>query len=76
MRHPAGLLRLFASAAVALVAAEPARPAAQQPACEPKRLSCIAECRARYFTMDPKRDACIASCVAEANRCVREQAGK
>ncbi len=75
MRHSAGLLRLFASAALALVAAGPTRTAAQT-ACEAKRRACIAECRAQHFAIDPKRDACIASCVAEANRCVREQAGK
>jgi hypothetical protein len=75
MRHSAGLLRLFASATLALVAAEPTRTAAQT-GCETKRRSCIAECRAQYFTVDPKRDACVANCVAEANRCMREQAAQ
>src|SRR5215218_2177945 len=73
MRHSAGLLRLFASATLALVAAGPAQTAAQT-GCEAKRRSCVAECRAQYFTVDPKRDACIAKCEAEANRCMREQA--
>ncbi len=70
MRHPAGLLRLLASAVLVLAAAEPADKAAQA-ACEPKRRSCVAECRAQHFNMDPKRNACIANCVAEANRCTR-----
>ena len=73
MRHSAGLLRLFAAATLALVAAEPTYAAAQT-GCEAKRRSCIAECRAQHFAVDPKRNACIASCVAEANRCMREQA--
>ena len=75
MRHSAALLRLFASASLALVAAEPTHVAAQT-GCEAKRRSCIAECRAQYFAVDPKRDACIANCVAEANRCMREQAAQ
>jgi len=73
MHHSAGLLRLFASATLALVAADLTHEAAQT-GCETKRRSCIAECRAQYFTVDPKRNACIASCVAEADRCMREQA--
>lgn len=75
MRHSAGLLRLFVSASLALVTAEPLHKAAQT-GCEPKRRSCIAECRAQYFTIDPKRETCIANCVAEANRCMREQAAQ
>ena len=75
MRHSAGLLRLFASATLVLVAAEPAHGAAQT-GCETKRRSCIAECRAQYFAVDPKRDACIANCVAEADRFRREQTPK
>ena len=75
MRHSAGLLRLVASAALALVAVEPTHALAQT-GCEPKRQSCIAECRAQYFTVDPKRNACIANCVAEANRCMREKAAR
>ncbi len=73
MRYAAGLLRLFASATLALVAADLTHEAAQT-GCETKRRSCIAECRAQYFTIDPKRNVCIANCVAEANRCLREQA--
>lgn len=72
-RHSAGLLRLFAAAAFTLVALEPGHEVAQA-GCELRRQSCIAECRARYFTIDPKRDACIANCVAEATKCIREQA--
>ena len=73
MRHSAGLLRLFASATLVLVAAEPTRTAAQT-GCEQKRQACIAECRAQHFAVDPKRNACIAGCAAEADRCRREQA--
>ena len=75
MRYSASLLRLSASAAFALVAAEPTHAAAQTE-CEAKRRSCIAECRAQYFTIDPKRSTCIANCVAEADRCRREQAAQ
>ncbi len=73
MRHTAKLLWLFASATLALVAADLTHEAAQA-GCETKRRSCIAECRAQYFAVDPKRNACIANCVAEADRCMREQA--
>lgn len=73
MRHSVGLLRLFASATLVLIAAEPTHTVAQTE-CEAKRRSCIAECRAQYFTIDPKRNACIANCVAEANKCIRDQA--
>ena len=73
MRHSAGLLRLFASAILVLAAAEPTDKA-EHAACEPKRRSCVAECRAQHFNMDPKRNTCIANCVAEANRCTRGQA--
>jgi hypothetical protein len=73
MRHSTGLLRVFASATLALIAVEPTHAAAQT-GCEAKRQSCIAECHARYFTIDPKRNACIANCMAEANKCMREQA--
>jgi hypothetical protein len=66
-------MRLFAFATLVLVAVEPTRTAAQTE-CEVRRLSCVAECRAQYFTIDPKRNVCIANCVAEANRCLREQA--
>src|SRR4051794_5478277 len=75
MRHSAGLLRLFASATLAMGVALPAQTAAQT-GCEAKRRSCVAECRAQYFTVDPKRNACIAKCEAEASRCVREQAAR
>lgn len=73
MRHSTPLLRLFASAILVLVAAEPTDKAAGTE-CEPKRRSCTAECRAQHFSIDPKRNACIAKCVAEANKCMREQA--
>ena len=72
MRRSAPLVWLFASATLALVTAEPTHTLAQtQTECEPKRRSCIAECRAQYFSVDPKRSACIANCEAAANRCMR-----
>jgi hypothetical protein len=73
MCHSLGLLQFFASASLALIAAEPTHTVVQT-GCEAKRQSCIAECRAQYFTIDPKRNACIANCIAEANKCIREQA--
>lgn len=70
-------LWLLAFATLASVAAEPTHTLAQaQTECESKRRSCIAECRAQYFSIDPKRDACIAACVAEANKCVRKEAAQ
>ena len=75
MRRPADLLRLFGSVAFALAAAGPAHALAQAE-CEPRRRSCVAQCRAQYFTVDPRRDACVAKCAAEADRCAREQAGR
>lgn len=77
MRRFKPWLWLLAFAALASVAAEPTGALAQaQTECEAKRRSCIAECRAQYFSVDPKRDACIAACVAEANRCVRKEAAQ
>ena len=64
---------LFAATILlAQVAPEPPREAAQA-ACEARRQSCVAECRARHFGVDPRRAACTANCSAEADRCVREQ---
>ena len=77
MRRSMPSVWLFASAALALIAAEPTHTLAQtQTECEPKRRSCIAECRAQYFTVDPKRGMCIANCEAEANKCVRKEAAQ
>ena len=76
MRRPADLLRLFGSVAFALLAAAGPTHALAQAGCEPRRRSCVAQCRAQYFTLDPKRDACVAKCAAEADKCAREQAGR
>ncbi len=67
------LSRFVASATLALIAAEPIQAVAQTK-CEAKRRSCIAECHARFFTVDPKRNKCIADCMTEENKCRREQA--
>jgi len=40
-------------------------------ACEPRRDSCIAECRARLFSIDPKRGSCIDDCSTKADRCTQ-----
>lgn len=37
--------------------------------CADRRDACVAECRARLFSIDPKRATCVATCTAEANRC-------
>jgi hypothetical protein len=40
-------------------------------ACEGRHDSCVAECRARLFSIDPKRAACIADCGSKAAECVQ-----
>ena len=40
-------------------------------ACNGKHDSCVAECRARLFSIDPKRATCIADCESKATRCVQ-----
>ncbi|WP_431271190.1 hypothetical protein [Dankookia sp. P2] len=66
----------FAAGAMIALALTVLTPATAQTTCETKRQSCVAECNARYFTVDPNRDKCLASCAAEANRCSREQQGR
>ena len=71
----------FVAALVALgVAAAWPLPAQSQQACtacvaatgcEARRDSCIAECRARLFSIDPKRNACVAGCSTSATQCAR-----
>jgi hypothetical protein len=39
--------------------------------CENTRASCIAECRARLFSVDPKRSECIDACARKAVECTR-----
>ena len=39
--------------------------------CEPNRSECIAECRARLFSIDPRRTNCIATCTDAAASCNR-----
>jgi hypothetical protein len=39
--------------------------------CENTRASCIAECRARLFSVDPKRSECIEACARKAAECTR-----
>jgi hypothetical protein len=38
-------------------------------ACDRKRDSCVAECRARLFAIDPKRAECISQCSKTATLC-------
>jgi hypothetical protein len=38
-------------------------------ACETKHDSCVAECRARLFSIDPKRAACISACSSRSAQC-------
>jgi len=42
--------------------------------CEPNRSECIAECRARLFSIDPRRTNCIATCTDAAASCNRSVA--
>jgi hypothetical protein len=76
MRRSACLFWLLAAATLAPATAQPARQAVAEAECEPKRQSCVAECRAQYFTIDPKRTGCAANCAAVAARCTREQSGR
>src|SRR5262245_45655355 len=39
-------------------------------ACDGKHDSCVAECRARLFSIDPKRATCIAECESKATQCL------
>jgi hypothetical protein len=39
--------------------------------CEPHRAECVAECRARLFSIDPRRTNCIATCTDAASSCNR-----
>ena len=39
--------------------------------CDTKRDACIAECRARIFSIDPKRTDCIADCSSKAQQCMQ-----
>jgi hypothetical protein len=73
MPHPAGLMRVVASATLSLIMAEPTHASAQT-RCEARRQSCTAECYARFFSIDPKRNECIAGCMSEETKCKREQA--
>jgi len=77
MSHARLLLWLLALATLAPAAAQP-RPhgAAEETECEPKRQSCVAGCRAQYFTIDPKRAGCTATCEAVAARCGGHRPGR
>jgi hypothetical protein len=37
--------------------------------CDTKRGSCVAECRARLFSIDPKRADCVTDCSSRAAQC-------
>jgi len=39
--------------------------------CDNTRASCVAECRARLFSVDPKRSECIEACARKASECTR-----
>jgi hypothetical protein len=38
-------------------------------ACDTKHALCIAECRARYFSIDPKRSECLTECAKTSVKC-------
>jgi len=40
-------------------------------ACDTKHASCIAECKARYFSIDPKRSECLTNCAKASVKCTR-----
>jgi hypothetical protein len=61
---------------IAAAQAQPARQVTPAVECEPKRQSCVAECRAQYFAIDPRRTDCTVNCAAVAARCTREQSGE
>ena len=44
---------------------------AGQSACGSKHKSCVAECRARLFSIDPRRASCISICVEAATVCAQ-----
>jgi hypothetical protein len=39
--------------------------------CDNMQVSCVTECRARYFSIDPKRTACITQCTNNSDRCTK-----
>ena len=41
------------------------------PGCTATHESCVAECRARLFSIDPRRSDCVASCSNTATVCVQ-----
>jgi hypothetical protein len=43
-------------------------------ACNAQRDACVAECRARLFSIDPRRQSCIGNCSGKAAQCARAAA--
>jgi hypothetical protein len=39
--------------------------------CDEANTSCVAECRARLFTIDPRRSNCISTCSGIASACTK-----
>jgi hypothetical protein len=37
--------------------------------CDRKHVSCVEECRARYFSIDPKRSECLTECTNISAKC-------
>lgn len=80
-RCPLRSLAAVAGAALALFAAVGAAPACAQSGgpscaacivafeCDSKQEQCVAECRARLFTIDPRRATCIDACAVKARNC-------
>jgi len=63
-------LALFLTPCVAAAQARGACDACMSGAgCDSQRASCIAECRARLFSIDPRRAECISACTSKAAQC-------
>jgi hypothetical protein len=70
----AALLALLLTASIApcRVTAQPLSTCAACVAgCEADREGCVAECRARLFSIDPRRSECIVSCSKLEIQCIR-----
>ena len=68
------ILTLVGTMAPCLVAAQTAGSCAAcvgAAGCDNRQVSCVTECRARYFSIDPKRAACITQCTNTLNKCAQ-----
>jgi hypothetical protein len=74
VRAAAVILTLACGLFPCLTTAQPASSCAgcvSAAGCDDKRASCVAECRARIFSIDPRRAECVTDCSNKAGQCSR-----